>query len=227
VRGKSLVLISVAWVLIAPSRSFAIDANTDNIGLGIALLIPSFWAQIALHEGSHAIMMTALGGRVARFHILPSYQGDKMYLGYTDVKWPAPPTATQLAMVSLAPQMTNVLLFTTTEMLFYYDIIPPDSRLAPLFFVFGELAPWIDFTFTVVIYDSTDMRNLQERSGVSRGVSRSVGAAISAVGAYFLIKRGYSVFSKRWRPAKIAAKTAPRYKIFLQEGPSIALAVQF
>lgn len=203
-------------------RADKIKINGDQFQRGLIALVPSYFAHIALHEGSHALAIKSMGGTIVDFRVWPSVIDDKLYFGY--VRWISdqPFTKQQRAFTILAPQITNALLFCATETIFYCNQISPRSPAAPFLFVFGELIPWIDFLATII--KSSDIEHLESQAGVPHYVSGSVGAVFAAVGAYFLAKRAYAIFfQRRSRPHKYKRPC----NLSVDSGAGILLTIRF
>ncbi len=205
-------------LLLPPMNSWAqrVELDKENLAWAVASLLPSALMHTFLHESSHAIAAKALGAEVTEFHVW-----DIFSIGQIDTKWDRRPSERQITMFLLAPQATNILLFSVTELLFASEAISPRSRLAPILFIFGEFLPWLDITLVTI--GSFDIRMLEQRTSIQPEVTRSVGAAISVVGAVFLAHRAYRVFFKKIR----ARETVSHVRVSMQGEAGISVALDF
>ena len=221
---KKLIFFILFLHLFFPQKSYAegIEFNEKQWRLGLIAMIPSFPLTIILHEGMHSFAATSMGARITDFRIWPSILDNKLSLGYVNIERDLPFTPRQYAFFALAPQITNALLFCVTESLFYCNTVSSQSPVAPFIFVFGELFPWIGFT-TAFIH-SSDVENVEKFAHVPRYVIRPIGAVVSAIGAYFMIKRGYQIFFQKRRHR-------PKYKkpcnFSIESGTGIMLTIKF
>lgn len=197
---KILIVVAAFLLLPASARAEETEAkkiNWQNIKLGIFLLLPAHFLETAIHEGSHAIAAKASGGNVTEFNILPSNDDGHFYMGYTKISWPHPPTNKERALVLVSPKIANIFLFSASEIIFRTGIIDNSSQSAVVLFIFGELAPWVDFTAGII--HSTDMTRFESATGLRASFTRTIGAMISFAGFYFLFERAKKVFLTSWR----------------------------
>lgn len=222
-KRKMFVIVAafLLWpVSVRAEEAEAKTANWQNIKLGIFLLLPAHFWQTTIHEGAHAIATKALGGDVVEFSILPSNDNGHFYMGYTKSRWPHPPTDKERALVLISPKIADILLFSASEIIFRTGIIDNSSQSAAALFVFGELAPWVDFTVGTI--NSSDMAKFESATGLRASFTRTIGATISVIGFYFLFERAKKVFTK----SRTRKPVAERFGVGLADG-GISFSAKF
>ena len=111
-------------------------------------------------------------------------------------------------------------MFSLTEAAFRTGIMDGSPRMATIVFVFGELAPWVDFT--VGIIRPVDMNAFENATGLRPSFTRTIGATISFVGLYFLIERARKIFMAPRRE-----KASERFGVGFAEGGTLLFRGKF
>jgi hypothetical protein len=161
-----------------------------NVALAASHLLPSYFLQIAAHEGvGHALPITLAGGKVTRVTILPERHGDGTWsAGSTEFEGTFTPVET--AFITLGPHMADVFLFTLTETLFASGAVPYGSPLAPILLVTGEFWPWWDFTSSLLNPSpANDLSVFEHELHVHPAITRTIGGVISAGGLVLMTMR--------------------------------------
>lgn len=185
------------------------ELDKKKLVVGIAALVPAYFAHVVIHEGTHALTAISQGATITDFRFWPSISNDHFYWGLVTANWPGEPSEAKKAIFDIAPQITNVILFSATETLFATGAVPMDSYGAVLLFVFGEAATWLSFTSTAI--HSVDIANFETSTGLHPAITRSIGAAISLAGLYFMARRAHKIFWKSKSPPKVSDRFQPSF----------------
>lgn len=180
------------------------DDNDDEVGLtttdlrlrpnqgwtiaGQLILAPAyFMAYITVHEGSHALAVLILGGEVVGFEPYPhtvEYRNDEgelvsnFFIGYTWYRYPAS-EPWMSAHISIAPYLTDILIFVSCDLLLQY-VIDPHSGGAPFLLAGGMITPLVNFVAGLnCMGDDCDLTNFSTVTGIPRGVIMMVGYALA------------------------------------------------
>lgn len=196
--------ILVLAILFLPNAARGEEVGREvlwkNIGFGAVLFLPAMYSQLFIHESAHAVAVKATGGEVKEFYI-----ASNRYYGHVIGYWAQKPSESVIVFMDISPKIANILLFSVSELLFSAGVVENNSYLGAALFVFGELAPWIDFTLGLGIANSGDMESLEKATGLHPSFTRTIGAVVSGIGFYFLFERAKKVFIKvRAHPAKQA-----------------------
>ena len=146
----------------------------------IALLPVSLITQTAIHEGSHVIAAKAYGYRVLEYHPYPSLIDKQFYWGYMTYRGKQKPP------ISLAPSLSDFVAFVATDVLLEVSMPKPAKRVA---FVFGMVAPAIDFTFNLINRRSTADIAIWSRPIGGKKIIVPLGLVISALACWRLYER--------------------------------------
>ena len=183
--------------------------DKKKLAVGIAAFLPSYFAHVVIHEGTHALTAISQGADITTFRVWPSISNDHFFLGLTEAFYLREPSEAKKAIFDIAPQITNIILFSATETLFATGAVNMDSYSAVLLFVFGEAATWASFTSTII--HSADMSNFETATGLHPAITRSIGAAISLTGLYFAARRAHKIFWKSKSPPKVSDRFQPGF----------------
>lgn len=158
----------------------------------LAALPAYFFLETTLHEGSHGVAALACGAKVTAFKPYPHMADGHLLWGavYTDGKL----SRGNDAVFTIAPYMTDIILFTSVDLLLGYRVIPPGSVAGLIVYIAGMLAPWINF-----VYNANNPRSISDFSqfskitGMNRWALLALSDAIAAFAAWRLWVRGREV----------------------------------
>ncbi|MFH1047943.1 MAG: hypothetical protein V1738_06600 [Patescibacteria group bacterium] len=198
--------------------------NQQRRFMGQVFMAPMyFFAFVSIHEGSHSLAALSYGMEVDRFEPYPhrvtlSEDADdygfrslasqhSFVWGYTHVRaGDEDPSRAQLAMVSITPYLTDIALFTTSDLLLQY-VVDPLSDGAPFLLVGGMIAPLIDFvTGMSCFHEGCDIRTFSEQVGMPQSVVSLLGYVVAVTAFWRVVHQFRRVFMER-RP------TMPRHAV--------------
>jgi|GEM_PF-3314955 len=194
----------------------------DDIWWHLAAVPAYAFLQLNLHEGSHALTGLALGYSVNEYRPYPhmiTYREkvtetvctptatdggsgcvektgyvtrERFAFGSVDLRGSGDDW--QKGLIYAAPVMTDVLLFTSADLTLTF--IDRRSWAAPILYFAGMVAPWMDFTYNVVIGRSAqnDVSRWTSLAGADTDLIRFFGTCVAMAGLVRLILRGYDVF---------------------------------
>jgi len=141
----------------------------------------------AIHEGSHALMGVALGREIVRFRPFPhneNWTDDKgeeqsrFYFGSVSFWVSNDEDPWRAALISIAPIITDVLVFTASDLALQYGV-DQHSVAAPFLLGGGMVAPMIDMMVSLNCMSNTcDLSRFSEASGIPRSAIMVVGYAM-------------------------------------------------
>ncbi len=168
-------------------------------GLGSALSFP-VWT--AAHEGSHALWIEAFGGNVTSFRPYPGYdeEGDGFYYGMTEWRWANfERTPTKVALVNLAPKLTDTIMIGAYAALVSTDSLPK-NRAAQLALLILDQAATVDMVYDITstsryndVFKTFNLLGLDSPSEqlaarLGQASIALIGAVTAGVGAYRLYR---------------------------------------
>ncbi len=108
------------------------------------VLIPAyFFAEVALHETSHALAAKAVGANVNTLIVYPHTQDGTFYFGRTDL---FNVEQSDILPISAAPMTLNLLTMTTADL----ALSKVENKRLGLFLTVALMAvPWVDFTYNI------------------------------------------------------------------------------
>lgn len=179
-------------------------------------MVPVYYlGYTAVHEGGHALAALSYGLEVDRFEPYPhrvALADDEddygcrssvnsryeFTWGYTGIRFgDEQPSQGQLAMVSITPYLTDIVLFTTSDLLLQY-VVDPTSIGAPFLLVGGMITPLVDFTVGMsCFHEGCDMHNFSEQAGISQAVVGVVGFMMVSIAIWRVIHQFRRVFMER------------------------------
>ena len=191
------VLIAVLLGARAPARAAERPSTEALVGIGLGLAVPVYFLDVALHEGSHALMASAFGANVVEMRVLPSRYNGRMYFGLT--RWEGQLERHQLAWVLISPTMVHGALLTGYAFLVGLGGLPSNAY-AQLGLAVLATGSWVDFSKDIVAFTlGNDIMKLHYIYGRQRESQRFpyrvLHAALSAAAGYFVVKGWISVFS--------------------------------
>lgn len=194
---KNKICVLCAAILFLPGLARAEEKTKFDFkkaGIGLALFAPAFFTNTVIHESAHALAVPLRGAKVIKFVVWPNRDDGGFTWGY--VNWrKRETTPADLATISISPQIANFMVFTATELLFATEAVSSNSYAGLALFVFGEVAPWVNFF--QFLSSSSDIKEFEKATGVNIAVTRGVGGAIALAGLYVMIRRAHKIFWKR------------------------------
>jgi hypothetical protein len=139
--------------------------DTDLVLLGAAMAVPTYFFNVVVHEGTHALVAKAFGAEIVRFQMLPGRHptNGRFYFGY--VQYRGGLSLGEQTFFLLAPKISDLAALTGYGLLVATDALP-DSRYGQLALVVLATGFWIDFTKDVVAFWApTDVAIALERNG--------------------------------------------------------------
>lgn len=170
---------------------------------GAAMAVPTYFAGVAIHEGSHALVAKLSGAEILKFKVLPSREPTTgaFYFGY--VSYRGKLSRGQKISFFTAPKFVDLTLLGTYAALVFTNTIPENryGRMAMAVFATGA---WVDFSkdlFTTspnsdliktynLLYLNTEWKRLP---------LRALQAGLSAAAAYVLFRGFDGVFERNDR----------------------------
>lgn len=194
--------------------------------LGHSLGLPLYFVvQTSLHESSHALAGTAAGGTVTDFRPYPHMEDQNFVFGSTNIEGKF--SDAQVGLILAAPVMTDVLMFTASDLLLTYAI-DDDSAVAPFVLVGGMVAPLVDFLWNV---NGTSQYNDTTRwtklAGLPRWSTMLMGDALAAVAVWRILHHGYYILFEHDRPASVAQPTLTVSPTFVAGGGALTISGRF
>jgi hypothetical protein len=179
--------------------------------------LPAYaFLQLNIHEGSHALMALAVGAKIVSYCPYPhvyTYDG-RHYFVYgstliTDVK-----TKNREAMIDLVPYLSDLSIFTITDLLISFGAVNPHSFFGGTLYFVGMVMPFMDFVINVNGYSKqNDFSHLADCTGIHRAMFGVVGNIIAAVAIWRLISVGKKVFFRKKTQKNLNAYFAPMWQI--------------
>ena len=142
------------------------------------------FAELNLHEGSHALAFISTGHSIKEYSVFPSFQytetGRKFFMGY--VRADTQLSSNETIFSSIAPQITNITLFAASDIALSY--IDKDSVVAPYFLFGGMVWTWINFVSCTNAWTSgTDIYTFSKYSGIPQSIPIIIGNSLAVIGA--------------------------------------------
>lgn len=194
-------------------------SNQQRRLLGQLFMAPLyFMGYIVVHEGSHALAAQSFGWGIERFepypHTVIRPDGERDFL-FGCVRYRNTPddvSRSQLALVSVAPYITDTVLFTTADLLLSYAV-DPHSAVAPFLFVGGMVTPLVNFVTGLNCMDEhCDISRFSEWSGIPRGAVMMIGYSMAFVALWRCIRQFRRIFMEP-RTEPHAARERNRYRV--------------
>jgi hypothetical protein len=189
-----LVIATVAWT--GPKVAAAEDRPSDRslVLAGMAMAVPTYFLELSVHEGSHALMAKALGADLVAFSLVPGFhpKTGTFYLGYTTVRGLR--TDRQRAMFLMAPKASNSILLGGFALMHATDSLPNNyyGRTAVLVLATGF---WVDFSRDILAFSKhNDTVKIYNMLGLDTELKRLPGRLVHlglSVAMGYSIYRGY------------------------------------
>jgi hypothetical protein len=207
-------------IVSATDTNLRLRPNQQQRLLGQLFMAPVyFFTQITVHEGSHALMAEAMGYNVIDFRPYPHIatfsrtitndSGERVRvteseLVFGSMAYVSPSGVyddTRRSLISIAPSLMDILLFTTADLLLTY-VVDPHSAGAP-FMLFGLMVtPLVDFvTGMNCTSPACDISRFTDRSGIPRGATMMVGYTMIFVAVWRCLHHFRRLFMER-RPER-------------------------
>lgn len=179
---KKLTLPVQNSVGVAPKiKTKKIRIRKQNKILPFVLLPLALPVHTLIHEGSHAAAAKLLGYKVTGLYPYPHYYQSNFYFGRVTTNGENLTGAERIAFY-LAPHVTDIFIFTASDILLSTEIVKIKSVSGTVLFVFGIVAPVVDFSVGFVGGSDWDYaRSTSKKASISLNI---IGAAIMAVGIY-------------------------------------------
>ena len=160
----------------------------------LAALPAYFFVEVNLHEGSHTLTAMARGYKVAAYKPYPHMYEGRFLWGAFYTKAGTSFRPVDDALITIAPYITDVIIFTSVDLLLGFRVIPPESVAGLIVYTVGMLAPWINFVYNINnVSAMNDFSVFAKVNGANRWVVLAVGDAIAAFAAWRLWVRGRDV----------------------------------
>ncbi|KPJ85774.1 hypothetical protein AMJ57_01895 [Parcubacteria bacterium SG8_24] len=186
-----------------------------------------FFLSLNFHEGSHALAGMALGYEVEAYKPYPHFakldDGSEQFVGGA-VHLKDPIDSAHLAFISIAPMLTDILVFTAADLSLSY--IETDSHAVPFILNAGMLYVWADFVggLISIFFDHGDLKRFGDESGVPPALTFGVGCALAYVGFVRILDRQKQfILGTRDDATSGRAMIAPLY----HRGEAIGLSYSF
>ena len=161
---------------------------------GAAMAVPTYFLNIAIHEGTHAITAKAYGAQIVRMSLLPGRHPDsgKFYLGY--VQYRGKLSLRQRTVFYLSPKFPDLVALGAYAALVGFDALP-DNHYGQLALAVLATGFWVDFAKdAVVFWSDTDVSIAMDQHDLDtfwqRLPWRLLHAGVSVAGAY-VVYQGY------------------------------------
>ncbi|MBI3544693.1 MAG: hypothetical protein HY075_15595 [Deltaproteobacteria bacterium] len=186
---------------------------------GVGMALPEYFRGVAQHEGSHALAVILVGGKVESIDILPKMFNGHIRFGET--QWSGNFTKAQDTFVDMAPKITDLTIMAAYTAAFESGIYPDNKHLQLLLLVVATSA-WIDFSkdlFTT--RDDNDTVKAWNNYGLTTETQRLpyriLWGALAAGGALEIGRGFYRLFSHK-SPAKDSGERKPKADLRLGPG---------
>ncbi|MEK7211998.1 MAG: hypothetical protein AAB731_05210 [Patescibacteria group bacterium] len=165
----------------------------------LAALPAYFFAETALHEGSHAVAAKARGAVNVSYKPYPhmeSIGGGARGFFWGSVTYDDPLegfSAVDEALVTIAPYITDTALFTASDLLLGYAV-KPGSIPGLILWSAGMVAPLVNFAVNANGFGAAnDFALFAKAAGINRYALLAMSDALVAVGIWRVIARGKEV----------------------------------
>lgn len=180
--------------------AYAEPSNERLVLTGLAMAPPTYLLGVALHEGSHAVAATLVGGKVTKIHLFPpgiDPKANKFRFGWVYA------TGIQgrgnKIFFYLAPKITDAIFLSTYAALYLTDVLP-DNKYGQLALVVGATGFWVDFAKDVLLFsrhnDVVKAFNLWCMRGWKQIAPRVVYAGLNVAFGYAIAKGYQKLFTK-------------------------------
>jgi hypothetical protein len=194
-RSIALGLLTAATVGLASSRpASAAPSDEDLVLTGFALAAPTYFAGVAIHEGSHALAAVMTGAQVQSLTIWPGRDAKTgaFHFGLTRVTGLR--SLAQRTFFYVAPKITNTLLMAGFASLVLTNAWP-NNRYGQVALSVAATGVWVDFSKDVLSFsphnDVVKAMNLFCVNTEWRRLPIRIGYAAVAAGFGYLVYRGY------------------------------------
>lgn len=151
------------------------------------------FVQLNVHEGSHALGALTVGAEVVKYQPYPSVEDGTFMWGKVITN--KIQDRHENGFVLVAPYISDVAIFTTSDILLSAEIVSPRSISGGILFIAGMVAPFADFVCNVNNWsDGNDFTRISELYDVPRVFTVVMGNIIAAVALWRLVTVGIKVF---------------------------------
>lgn len=191
----------VSGCLIAAVCAGPADASADErpdtstlVLVGLGMGIPTYFFNVLMHEGTHAVVAKAYGTKIVRFQWWPARhpQNGRFYLGYVQYKGKL--TTNQQTFFLMAPKITALVALGGYAALVGFDALP-NGDYTQLALAVVATGFWVDFTKDLLAFwQPNDFQRSLSKNGKKtfwqRLPYRILYTAVSAAAGYAVL-RGY------------------------------------
>lgn len=204
------IAMALVFVLFAISISASANAETHRRfrrqSLWHLAVLPAYYLiGVGLHEGSHAVAVGVIPQtEITDFRPYPHFMrfsdGSRRFVnGSIHYQWERcnPPSDGQLALIFLSPYFIDIAIFTATDLMLSLGAISPRSPLGGVMYMIGMVGTGIDFFYNLLgSLNGNDFTNAAGMLGIHPAVFTAIGATLSAVALWRVIRVGYDVFTE-------------------------------
>lgn len=175
--------------------------------------LPTYYllVQSPIHETSHMVAVGFSSNfQLTSFQPFPHYNKDVgrfSFFGSTSFSCPnerACADKTGLGVIFLAPYITDVALFTTSDLLLSTGAVDPGTTAGKLLYIGGMVMPWWDLIFNSIWQPAgSDGEQISRNFNISLDSTVLIGMGVSTIGLLRLMVNHKKVFGgKKSNPAK-------------------------
>jgi len=187
------ILLAVLAMMFFSQPAMADNKTKTRKWLYLAgLPVYYFGAQIPIHEGSHALAVGLNDNyAVTKFQPYPHFTADRehFFLGSVGIicRGAACEDKTGSGVISLAPYMADIVIFTTADLLLSTNAVEPTSITGRVLYCAGMAVPWWDFAYNSVwAVEISDANHISQSFEIPRSAVMTAGITVSAVGLWRL-----------------------------------------
>lgn len=216
--SAAVLALPVVMVMASTPRAALADrpSDTNLVLAGAGMSVPTYFAWVIIHEGSHAIVAKAYGAKIIKFQILPGRHpiNKRFYFGY--VQWRGKMTTFQKIITGLAPKLPNLLYLGAYATLLGVGALP-ENRYAQLAFAVFATGAVLDFSKDLVAFWTPADVNIALRRAGLRSFLQQLPWRLIHIG--LTAGAGYAVFKGYQRVfADEPAGATPRAIVPLMRG---------
>lgn len=180
-------------VLLGSSSASADPSDKTLVYTGLALVPPTYFVGVTLHEGSHALAAKIVGAKVLDFHVFPPGRDPKGHwrFGWTYVT--GLKTKGDRIAFFIAPKVTDLVLLGGFAALVFTDAWP-QNRYGQLALTVFATGLWVDYSKDVIAFrksnDVVKVFDLWCMTGWKQLPARLIYAA-TVVGLGLVVARGF------------------------------------
>lgn len=206
-------MVKATAVLVALCSVGQAEPSNERLALvGVAMAPADYLIGVSLHEGSHALMATLVGGTVEELRVFPpgiDPRTNTFRFGWTYVRG----LHTRAAKIAfyLAPKLTDAALLGGYAALVFSDALPR-NKYGQLALAVAATGLWVDFAKDVVLFSPHNDVSKAFSNGCLTGwrqVPARLAYAALDVGFALIVARGYQRLFASPQPAAITPMLIP------------------